>query len=94
MDWIALILSGVALVFACIMKETYGPIILQKKAARMRKETGDSRWWCRYEQKASLSELLKINLGRPFVMAVTEPIWSVFSNQYSSRHFIANVPFI
>ncbi|BCR97768.1 MFS transporter [Aspergillus luchuensis] len=81
MDWIALILSGVALVFACIMKETYGPIILQKKAARMRKETGDSRWWCRYEQKASLSELLKINLGRPFVMAVTEPIcifWNIY----------------
>ena len=77
MDWIALILSGVALVLSCILKETYGPIILQKKAARMRKETGDSRWWCRYEQKASLSELLKVNLGRPFVMAVTEPIWSV-----------------
>ncbi|GKZ83209.1 hypothetical protein AnigIFM56816_008298 [Aspergillus niger] len=81
MDWIALILSGVALVLSCIMKETYGPIILQKKAARMRKETGDSRWWCRYEQKASLSELLKINLGRPFVMAVTEPIcifWNIY----------------
>lgn len=93
MDWIALILSGVALVFSCIMKETYGPIILQKKAARMRKETGDSRWWCRYEQKASLSELLKINLGRPFVMAVTEPIWSVFPNQYSRCHFKADVPF-
>lgn len=75
MDWIALILSGVALILSCILKETYGPIILQQKAARLRKETGESRWWCRYDQKASLKELLTVNLSRPFVMAVTEPIW-------------------
>lgn len=68
-------LSGVALAFACLMKETYGPIILQKKAARRRKETNDDRWWSRYDQKASLLDMLKINLSRPFVMAVLEPIW-------------------
>ncbi|PWY76281.1 MFS general substrate transporter [Aspergillus heteromorphus CBS 117.55] len=81
MDWIALILSGIALILSCVLKETYGPIILQNKAARMRKETGDPRWWCRYDQRASLNELLKTNLGRPFVMAVTEPIcifWNVY----------------
>jgi hypothetical protein len=75
MNWIALILSGVAFGFACLMKETYSPIILQKKAARLRKETDDDRWWSRYDQKASLVELLKVNLSRPFVMAVAEPIW-------------------
>ncbi|PYI18705.1 MFS general substrate transporter [Aspergillus violaceofuscus CBS 115571] len=81
MDWIALILSGVALVLSCILKETYGPIILQQKAARLRKETSESRWWCRYDQKASLKELLTVNLSRPFVMAVTEPIcifWNIY----------------
>lgn len=75
MDWIALILTGVGLVFSIIMKESYAPILLQKRAAKLRKETGDSRWWCRYDQKASLLEILKFSLGRPFVMAVTEPIW-------------------
>jgi hypothetical protein len=75
MNWIALILSGVAFCFACIMKETYSPIILQKKAARRRKDTDDDRWWSRYDQKASLVEMLKVNLSRPFVMAVVEPIW-------------------
>lgn len=30
------------------MKETYGPRLLQKKAANMRRETGDERWWSRY----------------------------------------------
>lgn len=77
MCWIALILSAVALVFAILLKETYAPTLLQKKAARLRKETGDSRWWSRYDQKASLPEILKLNLSRPFVMAVTEPIWQV-----------------
>lgn len=75
MNWIALMLSGVALAFACLMKETYSPIILQKKAARRRNETNDDRWWSRYDQKASLLDMLKINLSRPFVMAVLEPIW-------------------
>ncbi|KAJ5172141.1 hypothetical protein N7492_004734 [Penicillium capsulatum] len=81
MDWIALILSGVALGFALILKETFAPTILQQKAARMRKKTGDSRWWSRYDQKATLFEILKLNLSRPFVMAVTEPIcifWNIY----------------
>ncbi|KAL2824619.1 major facilitator superfamily domain-containing protein [Aspergillus cavernicola] len=81
MNWIALILSGVAFGFACFMKETYSPIILQKKAARMRKETDDGRWWSRYDQKTSLAEMLKVNLSRPFVMAVVEPI-CIFWNLY------------
>ncbi|KAL4975066.1 major facilitator superfamily domain-containing protein [Aspergillus desertorum] len=81
MNWIALILSGVAFCFACVMKETYSPIILQKKAAHRRKDTDDDRWWSRYDQKASLAEMLKVNLSRPFVMAVVEPIcifWNIY----------------
>ncbi|KAJ5911393.1 Citrinin biosynthesis cluster MFS transporter mrr1 [Penicillium subrubescens] len=81
MCWIALILSAVALVLAIILKETYAPTLLQKKAARLRKETEDSRWWSRYDQKASLHEILALNLSRPFVMAVTEPIcifWNIY----------------
>ncbi|KAL4896529.1 major facilitator superfamily domain-containing protein [Aspergillus ambiguus] len=81
MNWIAMMFSGVALVFALIMRETYSPIILQKKAAQLRRETGDSRYWSRYDQKIGLTEMLKVNLGRPFVMAVTEPIcifWNIY----------------
>ncbi|TQB76838.1 hypothetical protein MPDQ_006615 [Monascus purpureus] len=73
--------AGVALFFACIMRETYAPIILQRKAARLRKETGDSRWWSQYDNKMSLFELLKISLMRPFGMIVSEPI-CIFWNLY------------
>ncbi|KAF9892765.1 hypothetical protein FE257_001167 [Aspergillus nanangensis] len=81
MNWIAMMFSAVSVVFALLMKETYSPIILQKKAARLRKETDEPRWWSRYDQKTSLGEMLKVNLGRPFVMAVTEPIcifWNIY----------------
>lgn len=74
-NWVVMILGGVAFVFACIMKETYAPVLLRKKAARMRKETDDPRWWCRYDQKKSITSILKVSLSRPFVMAVLEPIW-------------------
>lgn len=74
--------GGIALVFACIMKETYAPVILRKKAARIRKETNDDRWWCRYDYKLSLMDTMKANLSRPFIMAVLEPIWFVLHSSW------------
>jgi MFS family permease len=75
--WLSLILSGVALAFSCIMKETYAPALLRKKAAAIRKETDDSRWWSRYDHRVAFAQVLKTNLSRPFVMMVLEPIWYV-----------------
>lgn len=75
MNWIVLILAALALVFASIMKESYAPTLLRKKAARLRKENDDPRYWSRYDEKQSLLEVMKVNLSRPFVMAFTEPIW-------------------
>ncbi|TGO14710.1 hypothetical protein BTUL_0049g00190 [Botrytis tulipae] len=80
-NWIVMILSGCAWIACGFVKETYAPVILIKKAAKMRKETGDERYWCRYDQKKSFFEILKINLSRPFVLCFTEPIlW--FWNTY------------
>ncbi|KAL1962487.1 hypothetical protein VTN77DRAFT_9608 [Rasamsonia byssochlamydoides] len=79
--WISLILSGVALVFSCIMKETYAPVLLRKKAARIRKETDDPRWWSRYDHKVAFSKVVKTNLSRPFALMVLEPI-CIFWNLY------------
>lgn len=64
----------------CI-QETYAPSILRKKAAAKRKETGDSRWWSRYDEKIGFWPLLKVNMSRPFVLTVTEPIclfWDLY----------------
>ncbi|PVH73698.1 MFS general substrate transporter [Cadophora sp. DSE1049] len=80
-NWLVMILSGAGWFLCSSMQETYAPVILQRKASKMRKETGDDRWWCRYDQRSSLFEMLKINLSRPFILSFTEPIlW--FWNAY------------
>ncbi|KAF2672695.1 polyamine transporter 1 [Microthyrium microscopicum] len=82
-DWVVLILAGISLIAVCCLPETYAPTLLRKRAAKKRKETGDSRWWSRYDDRKSIGQLLKINLSRPFIMAVTEPI-CIFWNLYVS----------
>ena len=68
--------SGLAFACLLVLRETYAPVLLQKKAALRRSEMNDERYWSRYDnKKVNFLELLKINLSRPFVMIVTEPIW-------------------
>ncbi|EFX00914.1 major facilitator superfamily transporter multidrug resistance [Grosmannia clavigera kw1407] len=78
-SWIVLILAGVAIALMFTVKETYAPVVLKAKAARIRKETGDDRYWCRYDQKISIPHLLKINMSRPFILSFTEPILWFFN---------------
>jgi len=81
-NWIVMIIAGTSIAMLLTVKETYAPAILQRKAARMRKETDDPRWWCRYDQRISKLQLLKINLSRPFVLSLTEPILWFFNIWY------------
>lgn len=74
-NWLVLIFGGIALTLMALVKETYAPTILRKKAKLRRKETGDARWWSRYDQKLGFWSSLKVNLARPFVMLLIEPIW-------------------
>ncbi|KAI8631830.1 major facilitator superfamily transporter [Xylariaceae sp. FL1651] len=78
-NWLILILSGAATLCMLTTKETYAPSILKTKAARLRKETDDDRWWTRYDLKLSPLGLIKINLVRPFVLFFTEPILWFFN---------------
>lgn len=77
-----MMIAAVGWIFVCILKETYAPALLKKKAKRRRKETGDEGYWSRYDDhKLSFAQLMKTNLSRPFVMLVTEPIcifWDVY----------------
>ena len=71
-----MIISGVGCICLCMVKETYAPALLRKKAQLRRKEQDDDRYWSRYDSKVKFWPLLKVNLSRPFVMVFTEPIWS------------------
>ena len=80
-NWLVMIFSGVALLCMICIKETYAPAILRKKAAKMRKEMDDERYWSRYDEKRSFIPMLKVNLSRPFVLTATEPIlwfWDLY----------------
>lgn len=62
--------TGAALiVLLFFLKETRGSVVLTKRAARLRKETGDQRYRARAEaERASIAILIKNSL--------TRPIWS------------------
>ena len=74
-------MSGAGLIVIFFIRETYSPAILRRKAHNVRAETSEQRWWSRYDSKEPFLKLLKINLSRPFVMALTEPI-CMFWNLY------------
>ncbi|KAI9888198.1 MAG: hypothetical protein M1820_010242 [Bogoriella megaspora] len=80
-NWVVMIAAGVAFFFLAFIKESYAPAILRRKARLQRQSTDDDRWWSRYDEKKPLLELVRINLSRPFVMMVTEPIcifWDIY----------------
>ncbi|KAI0912751.1 major facilitator superfamily domain-containing protein [Ustulina deusta] len=78
-NWLILILAGVASIFMLGTTETYAPTLLKAKAARMRKETDDDRWWTRYDLNLSPIDIVKVNLTRPLILFATEPILWFFN---------------
>ena len=75
-NWIQMILAGVtAVVVIVYFRETRGNVILSKRAAKLRKDTGDDRYQCRADQeRASLAILVKTGVSRPLWFLISEPI--------------------
>jgi MFS family permease len=82
-NWIVMIWAGLAFALLLTVKETYAPVLLQRKTKKLRRVENDERYWSRYDVRVGFVELMKINLSRPFIMAVTEPI-CIFWNVYIS----------
>ncbi|KIK50280.1 hypothetical protein GYMLUDRAFT_51297 [Collybiopsis luxurians FD-317 M1] len=74
--WVLTIFAGVCWVLIVLtLPETYAPIILVKKARRMRKETGDSNYYAPKElDKKTLGQQVEHVLARPFRMLFEEPM--------------------
>ncbi|KAF2083785.1 MFS multidrug transporter-like protein [Saccharata proteae CBS 121410] len=74
--WIQLILSGaVWVLISFTVPETYTPTLLAKRAKKMRKETGDSKFVTEEDlDKRPLSQRLRIFMLRPFQLLFMEPI--------------------
>jgi MFS family permease len=64
--WVALIFAGIVMVFTIFcLPETYTKVLLEQKAARMRKETGNANLYAASEKnRQSMIELYKVSLSR------------------------------
>ncbi|KZT27656.1 MFS general substrate transporter [Neolentinus lepideus HHB14362 ss-1] len=78
--WVNMIFAAVCAVLVTIMPETYAPVLLKKRAARMRKEQGRDNIVTEQELfPRPFSEVLVETLIRPFQMLLTEPILLLMS---------------
>ncbi|KAI5295899.1 hypothetical protein KEM52_006553, partial [Ascosphaera acerosa] len=58
-----------------LLKETYAPRLLQMKAEKLRKETGDDSWHTEAEMmNMTLWQRLRTSCVRPFILISTQPI--------------------
>lgn len=68
-----------SLIFAgpilCLTEGMVRPILMCRKAERLRKETGDDRYWAPFERKKdTLGQHIRRVLGRPFLVLAREPM--------------------
>ena len=73
--WTNMAFAGVVMIFVGLIPETYAPVILKRRAARLRKETGNPNIITEQEKvKLTLREIVKTSLIRPITMIMTEPV--------------------
>lgn len=73
--WVLFILCGVVSAFTFIMPETYAPILLRRKAARLNKENNTDVYISKHDiDQVPFKEQIKTSLMRPFILMVCEPI--------------------
>ncbi|CCT73905.1 probable multidrug resistance protein [Fusarium fujikuroi IMI 58289] len=79
--WLQLILCG--FLFVCLVvlvPETYAPVILEKTAKKLRKQTGDDSYVAEHElAQHTFGEIAQIYLARPLRLLVIEPIVTLFA---------------
>lgn len=61
------------------LRETYAPALLGKKAARLRKETGDPNYRSKFDKGLTPAQFFKLAIIRPTKMLVTSPIVAILA---------------
>ncbi|KAK4223192.1 major facilitator superfamily domain-containing protein [Podospora fimiseda] len=73
--WIGLIYAGATIVPLVFLPETYGPILLKRRAGEMRRRNPKAKVVALHElEKKTLRELTTVVLARPIKMIIFEPI--------------------
>jgi MFS family permease len=73
--WVNMAFAGAMLIIVGLIPETYAPVILKQRAAKLRKETGDKNIITEQEMvKLTFREIIRTSLIRPITMILTEPV--------------------
>ena len=73
--WAGLIIAGSSFIPIILVPETYAPVILKRRARKMRNETGDQRIRASIElEKRGWKQMLTVTLLRPLKMLFTEAV--------------------
>ncbi|KAI0434785.1 major facilitator superfamily domain-containing protein [Xylaria sp. FL1042] len=78
MFWSTSIFQGVMIAVSYdVFRETFGPLILKKRAARLRKETGNQQYYTQYEKQdgeKSVARIAAQALSRPLRLLAFHPL--------------------
>jgi multidrug resistance protein len=73
--WVNMAFAGVITIIVASIPETYAPVILKRRAAKLRKETGNTNIITEQEKtKLTFREIVRTSLIRPITMILTEPV--------------------
>ncbi|PVI05498.1 MFS general substrate transporter [Periconia macrospinosa] len=94
-SWITLIMAVVfGLVALLIIPETSAATILQTRAAKLRKDTGDENYHSKADdEKLTFDRVLHVYLIRPFKMVIQEPILALMTAYMSFLYGIVYLLF-
>jgi multidrug resistance protein len=73
--WVNMAFAGVVLIVVGLIPETYAPVILKRRASKLRKETGNMNIITEQEKvKLTFRDIIRTSLIRPITMVLTEPV--------------------
>ncbi|PWN92988.1 polyamine transporter 1 [Acaromyces ingoldii] len=61
------------------LPETYGPLLLERRARRLRAQTGNEKIQSEYDKKETTRQIITRALVRPIIMLTTQPIIQIFT---------------
>lgn len=78
--WLLAIASGfITIIMLFVMKESYAPVLLQRKAKRLRKETGNPLLRSKLDIGLSKSDFFKRGVVRPMRMFIFSPMVNIMA---------------
>ncbi|KAJ4188157.1 hypothetical protein NW767_012006 [Fusarium falciforme] len=78
--WVIVIVAGaISGAMLLVLRESYAPVLLERKASRLRKETGNSLLRSRLDTGLSTKDLVKQCIIRPARLLVFSPICTIFA---------------